>query len=160
MPELRARFAYTPALAKRAYLGFVWARQPVAVCTSPLILLLGIAFWRSTEYAFLGGFFLGLVFLLWISWAGGWSRAGQVAAALGSPEVEWIASESSLVLRTAQVETRMAWSAVFTLHRTRRFWVLMRPAVSGFVFAPVDALSEEFRSFLEGRVRVAGGRVR
>ena len=160
MPELRARFTYTPALARRAYLAYVWERQPVAVCLSPLIFVLAITLWRSPDYAFLGGILFGIVTLFCALWAGGWSRSGRLAAALGSPEIEWIASEVALVLHTAQVETRMAWSGVFTLHRTRRFWFLVRPGVIGFVFAPVDALSEEFRAFLEGRVRVAGGRVR
>jgi hypothetical protein len=160
MPEYRARFIYTEPLARSAYLAFLWDQHAVFIAVSPLLLVASIAFWRSAEYAFVGGMFFGGVVIYWAALFRGLRQAGRIAVAYGSPEVEWILTDEELTIRSPHVESSTRWSKQISLHRLRRFWLFLRPGIPGFMFAPVDALSPELRVFLEKRVRQAGGRVR
>src|SRR5262249_54554450 len=86
LPEHRARFAYSPDGAQRAYLSSLWSRSAVLLVLSTILLAWAISAWRSADYGPLAGCGVGVVLLLWVAWLGGYRRAGRAAAALGNPE--------------------------------------------------------------------------
>lgn len=153
--------------------------------TEPLVRAAVLAFWRRTVGT---GFFVSVValagsmaFLAWRgdrSWfvgaLGGFLAFALISATavyvvhlrgamarfrgMGAPSATLAMDDDGFTMSSGLGSTTLKWSAITEVWRCPAFWLVLF-SKSQFVTLPTDALTNEARTFLIGRVWSAGGKV-
>jgi hypothetical protein len=157
--EYRASFTYSVALARRVYLRRLWELRNGFIVTTPIFAFLAIRTLAIGEDSPLAWFALGVITALWSAWWLGWVHIGRAAAAVGTPEVTFVATAETCTFRTTEAESVVRWSGIARLYRYPQVWLFVRKGLIQMSFVPSALLTPEAKAFVEERVTSSGGRL-
>jgi len=160
MPETELHYRYTPKMAQRAFVVSLWDSYAAFVVMS-ILLGAGCALeLRNAELRPLACFGLGVIAMLWWSWLNAYRWAGQLARRMPNPELTLRLSDTGIELSSRDTMSRLSWSAVRCVFRSKHVWVIEHRATRSRSAVPVVALTPEAKEFIVQRVGSAGGLVR
>ena len=161
--EFEAKTEYSSALITRAAWTF-WMkkhRNDAVLSIIALIVVLYFFLIERNENWFVG-FMLAVATIYVGAVYGGFLayRRSSLALlrAMGSSEATWSFSENGIFCESGAGKAEMKWTAIDRLWRFREFWLLIY-ANGTYSTLPASPLSEDAKTFIEGKVRQAGGQV-
>src|SRR6266542_1508692 len=154
---------YTEAILRRAARRFLWRFMGREALLPPALFLLALLLWfvfdvREWYVVVLGGGCLMLTAMVLLAGALYTNRAVKRFRLMIDPIVVWVVSEENLSSVSELGTIEVKWKAVSGLWRFPEVWLLFFGS-TGYSTLPADSLDPELRTFLESKVRQAGGKV-
>jgi YcxB-like protein len=155
-----ASYQYSSALARRAYLQWLWVGYGGALLVLPGALVAAAVGLLSVDYRLLSAFVIGALFTFVVLLARSVSSMSRHAADYAGDPIRLHLGPSGITFSSAIIESTTPWNAIRTVVHTRDFLVLSRRGSNQPTLVPKAALTSDALAFPEARVRETGGRVR
>jgi len=154
---------YTEAILRRAARRFLWRFMGREALLPPAGFLLALLLWfvlavREWYVVVLGGGCLMLTAMVLLAGVLYTNRAVKRFRLMKDPAVVWRFSEEGLSSASELGTIEAKWEAVSGLWRFPDVWLLFFGS-TGYSTLPADSLALELRTFLESKVRQAGGKI-
>ena len=115
---------------------------------------------RSVFVGALGAFVVLVAFYYGAAFVGAHRRAVAAFDRLSDKTSEFVFTEHGLSMRYDLGYRELPWRAVAEVWRTRRAWIVIFTARSGYLVLPIADIDDQTRMFIAEQVARHGGRVR
>jgi hypothetical protein len=157
--QYEGQYEYTPGFARKAYMVWLWQRCKWLVVLSMVMLIITFAIGSARESQPTVFFALGVFFILWCSWIGGFRVSGRRAALRRDKIIHLALTSDACTIHSRLMTSSLQWQAFKSVHHRRGIYLLQYHEVSAPTAIPAAALSNEAWEFFLHKVQEAGGLV-
>ena len=153
-------YAYTPALAKRAYWQLTWRVQgSYVIGTLVAAAVASFGIWTG-QFDRLGAFLLGGVATYWYWWWSAYGQSVDIATHNQHLQLHVTVTEHGVTVATQEATTTFAWVSVSDVYRLASGIVISRRAGGSGALIPAEELTPALRDFIDHHAYEAGAQLR